>query len=199
MPGEQGTGSARRFLIVDLAGVITIESGSGSVCGLLVLVKSADMEMMEQVDIQQQLEKTFSGYVGRREELIPLLQDIQEGLGYIPREAMQQVAMFLNIPASSVFGVLTFYTQFYLTPQGKHRIRVCQGTACHVRGGPEIVRAIRKKLGIGPGETTTDRRFTLERVACLGSCALAPAMVVNETVYGKLTPEQALEILEEYP
>jgi NADH-quinone oxidoreductase subunit E len=109
---------------------------------------------------------------------------------------MKETANFLNIPQSSVYGVVTFYAQFYLTRQGKHRVKVCQGTACHVRGGKRIMHAVKKKLGVGPGQTTEDYKFSLEQVACFGSCALAPVMVLNGKVHGKMTPQKAEKLLE---
>ncbi len=129
--------------------------------------------------------------------LIPLLQDIQDEKGYISAEAISTAAKHLNIPESSVYGVVTFYSQFYLTRQGKHKIKVCMGTACHVRGADEIIRAVSTRLGIGPGETTEDFEFSVERVACFGSCALAPVMVINDKVYGNVTPEMAVKALDE--
>lgn len=150
----------------------------------------------DQETIQNQLGLIFSRYHGRRHELIPILQDVQEALGYVPRAAMTKIASFLNLPESSVYGVVTFYTQFYLTRRGKHKIHVCQGTACHVRGGKWIMHAVRKRLGISPGETTKDYKFSLERVACFGSCALAPVMVVNGKVHGRMTPQKAEKIIE---
>ena len=131
-----------------------------------------------------------------RSSLIPLLQDVQDELGYLPPEAMEEVARHLNLPEGAVYGVVTFYAQFYLTPQGRHRVKVCLGTACHVRGGRRIMDAVRRRLGIEPGETTPDYEFSLERVACFGSCALAPVMVVDGKVYGKLTPRRATKIIE---
>lgn len=154
------------------------------------------MQTTEQETLQQQLEKLFSRYRGEESELIPVLQDVQEAVGYIPQEAMTETAAFLGVPESKVYGVVTFYAQFYLTRQGKHKIRVCQGTACHVLGGSRIMRAVERKLGIKPGETTEDYKFSLERVACFGSCALAPVMVVNNRVHGRMTPQQAEKILE---
>ena len=139
----------------------------------------------------------FRRYQGEPGELIPILQEIQEIQGWLSRESLSETARFLNIPESTVYGVATFYAQFYLTRQGKHKIRVCQGTACHVRGGRRIMQAIRKKLGIAPGETTEDYQFSLERVACFGSCALAPVMVVNDKVYGSMTAQKAEKILDE--
>ena len=150
----------------------------------------------EQERRREQLEEIFSHYHGERGELIPILQDVQETLGYLPREAMTATAGFLNVPASSVYGVVTFYSQFHLTRQGKHKVKVCQGTACHVRGGRRIMQAVTKKLGIDPGGTTEDYRFSLERVACFGSCALAPVVVVDGKVHGRMTPQKAEVILE---
>lgn len=146
--------------------------------------------------MREQLESIFLAYSGKRGDLIPILQDVQEAVGYIPAEAMKAVARHLNIPESTVYGVVTFYAQFYRTRQGRHKIKVCQGTACHVRGGKQVMDAVGAKLGIGPGETTEDYRFSLERVACFGSCALSPVMVVNGKVYGRVTPRKAEELLE---
>ncbi len=143
------------------------------------------------------MDRVFSDFNGTDNELIPVLQDIQEEIGYIPREAMSAAARFLSIPESTVYGVATFYTQFHLKPQGKNKIKLCMGTACHVRGADEIRKAIEDKLGIQAGESTADLKFSLEKVACFGSCALAPVMVVNDRVYGNMTPEHALEILDE--
>ena len=143
------------------------------------------------------LQGVLGKYGGQPHELIPILQDAQDVLGYLPREALAEIARFLNLPESTVYGVVTFYAQFYLTRQGKHKIKICQGTACHVRGGKRIMEAVKKKLGIGPGETTEDYRFSLERVACFGSCALAPVMVVDGKVHGRMTRQEAEKILEE--
>lgn len=146
--------------------------------------------------MQEEVTSIFEQYAGRRSDLIPILQDVQNALGYIPREAMTEVARFLNLERSIVYGVVTFYAQFYLTRQGKHKVRVCQGTACHVRGGKGIMHAVQKKLGIGPGETTADYEFSVERVACFGSCALAPVMVVDGRVHGRMTSLKAEQLLE---
>jgi NADH:ubiquinone oxidoreductase subunit E len=145
---------------------------------------------------QKDLEKIYARYEGLHRELIPIFQDIQTVFGYLPPETLSETAAFLNIPEATVYGVVTFYSQYYLTPQGKNKVKVCQGTACHVRGANDIMRAIEKKLGIKAGASTEDFEFNLESVACFGSCALAPVMVVNDKVYGNVTPEQALEILD---
>jgi len=147
--------------------------------------------------VEKATAEVFQRYPGERGDLIPILQNLQEIVGYLPREAMAATAGFLNVPEATIYGVVTFYAQFHLTRQGRHKIRVCQGTACHVRGGKRVMSAVKKKLGIGPGETTPDYEFSVEGVACFGSCALAPVMVVDGKVYGKVTPRQAVEILEE--
>jgi len=147
--------------------------------------------------MDQKLNEVFEKYEGKREELIPMLQDVQAKLGYLPEEARSAISKFLNVPESVVFGVATFYAQFYLTRQGKHKIKVCRGTACHVRGGRRIMQAVQRKLGIKPGETTPDYQFSLERVACFGSCALAPVVVVDGRVQGRMTTQKAEQIVKE--
>jgi NADH-quinone oxidoreductase subunit E len=122
--------------------------------------------------------------------IIPALQAIQEHVGYLPPATFDLVAAHFGVPDSRVYGLATFYAQFYMTRQGDHRIKVCCGTACHVRGSTSITDAISRKLGIHSGETTPDYAFTLERVACLGSCALAPVVVINEKVHGQMTPKK---------
>jgi NADH-quinone oxidoreductase subunit E len=142
------------------------------------------------------LNALLENYTGLPSELIPILQDVQDVFSYVPELAMKRVAQFLNVADSAVYGVVTFYAQFYLTPQGKHKIKVCQGTACHVRGADEILKAIEGELGVSAGESTADGEFTLERVACFGSCALAPVVVLNDKVYGNVTPDQAVTLLK---
>ncbi len=123
-----------------------------------------------------------------REKLIPILQDVQSKLGYLPKEAMQQISEALRIPEVDVYSVGTFYNQFRLNPPGKHQIKVCMGTACHMMGGHIILESFERRLGIKEGETTPDREFSLERVACVGCCALAPVVVVDEKVEAKVSP-----------
>lgn len=137
-------------------------------------------------------------HAATRGSLIPALQEIQTRFGYIPAAAIAIVAAELRIPASAVYGVATFYTQFRLTPRGQHLIRVCLGTACHVRGGEDILAALIRALGIEPGETTPDGLFTLEQVACLGACGLSPVMMVDDTAYGRLTVDKVPQILDGY-
>ena len=130
--------------------------------------------------------------------VISLLQAVQRELGYIPEEAILAIGQRTGASASEVFGVLTFYAQFRREPCGRYLVRVCRGTACHVRGGPKILRGVEAYLGIRSGETSADLEFTLEEISCFGSCSLSPVMVVNENTYGRLTPEKAVRILEGY-
>ena len=148
-----------------------------------------------EADIKDQLNDIFSRYNGNKEELIPILQEAQEQFRYLPSEVMLEIADFLKVPPSTVFGVSTFYAQFKLTPSGRSTVRVCRGTACHVRGVSRILDEVQKQLGIKPGETTDDLEYSLETIACFGSCALAPVMVVDDNVYGRMTPTKAKEIL----
>ncbi len=134
---------------------------------------------------------------GERSDLIAILQEVQTGFGYLPEEAMQRVAQFTKVPESQVYGVATFYAQFRLTPGGRNTIRVCQGTACHVQGGTRILAAAENELGVAPGGTTPDGAFSLETVACPGTCALAPNMTINGEVHGQMTPQKVAEILDE--
>jgi NADH-quinone oxidoreductase E subunit len=130
--------------------------------------------------------------------LIPILQSIQEENGFLSPEAVAEVADVLGIHESQIYGVATFYTQFRFLKPGEHQIRVCQGTACHVRGAESLLDFFKSDLGIEPGQTTEDGKFSLERVACLGCCALAPVMVIDGEVYGHLTTAKAEKILTEY-
>jgi len=150
---------------------------------------------MPDTDVKEQVDEILSHYSGRKEELVPILNDTQERFGYLPVDAMNRIAEFLHISNSNVFGVATFYALFKYNPTGKNVVKVCRGTACHVRGAPRILDEVQKKLNIKPGETTNDREYSLEAIACFGSCALAPVMVVNNTVYGRMTPTRVGEIL----
>ena len=126
------------------------------------------------------------------------MQEIQEAIGYIPPESIESIAEALNLFPSQVQGVVTFYAGFSLEPKGKNVIRVCRGTACHVKGGRSILRLMKRKLGLDEGETSRDYQFTLETVACLGTCFLAPTMMVNKTYFGKLSPPKVTTILTQY-
>ncbi|MCF8010487.1 MAG: NADH-quinone oxidoreductase subunit NuoE [Clostridiales bacterium] len=130
--------------------------------------------------------------------LVPLLQETQEEVGYLPREVLEKIASGLNLSLAKVVGVATFYHQFYLQPRGKNIIRVCMGTACHVRGASDILAAFEKELNIEVGETTLDQNFTLEEVACIGACSLAPVISINDNTHGKLVAGKIPELLGKY-
>ena len=144
------------------------------------------------------LNTTIDRFRERRWGLIPLLQEIQEQCGYIPPPAIDPIAHALNLYPSQVQGVITFYAGFSLAPKGKNVLRVCRGTACHVKGSRGILRLMKKELVLEEGETTPDYQFTLETVACLGACFLAPTMMVNRDYFGKLTPPKVISVLDEY-
>ena len=131
-------------------------------------------------------------------ELIPLLQDVQATYGYIPPESITPIAEALNLYPSQVQGVVTFYSGFSLKPKGKYVCRVCRGTACHVKGSRSILRLMKRELELEEGETSPDYRFTLETVACLGACFLAPTMMINRDYFGKLSPTKLSSVLGEY-
>ena len=130
--------------------------------------------------------------------LIALLQDVQEECGYLPEQALEQVSRHLNTPLSHVYGVVSFYSQFSLTPRGKYVIRACMGTACHIRGGTTVLDDIKLTLGINNNETTADGLFTVEEVRCVGACALAPVIVIGEKYYGALTPAKVRKLLASF-
>ncbi|MDK2929886.1 MAG: formate dehydrogenase alpha subunit [Bacillota bacterium] len=144
------------------------------------------------------VDEIFEGFESREGILIPMLQKLQDVYGYLPRPALERAAKLVKVPLARIYGVATFYAQFRLRPRGRNIIRVCQGTACHVRGGREILKEVQEVLGIGPGESTEDLRFSLEPVACLGACGLAPTMMINDDTYGRLTPRKVRGILEKY-
>lgn len=148
-------------------------------------------------EVKQQLDEIFACYNRERSNLIPILQDAQERFRYLPTEVMQAIAKFLRIPEGTVFGVSTFYAQFKFTPTGRRIIRVCRGTACHVRGGARILREVEKRLGIKPGETTEDMEYTLETVACIGACALAPTMTADKETHGQMTTRKIAGVFGE--
>lgn len=130
--------------------------------------------------------------------LIPVLQRTQEAYGYLPKQVLDRIAAALSLAPSSVYGVATFYAQFRLKPMGKHMIRVCHGTACHVAGGERITEAFERELCVSDGETTPDRLFTLESVACLGCCSLGPVAMIGEETYGRLSADKVAKIVADY-
>jgi len=148
-----------------------------------------------------EVEKLFSeirkNFIGRAEELIPMLQSAQKVFGFLPERALLEVASLTGLSAAKVFGTATFYSQFRLQPVGKYIVKVCRGTACHVKGSDRLLDTLQDHLQVLPGQTTEDGLFTIETVACFGSCALAPVMVVNDSVYGNLNRSRALKLLDE--
>lgn len=142
-----------------------------------------------------EIEPIIARYQGERWGLIPLLQDIQEKFGYVPPETIRPVADAMGLFPAQVQGVISFYSQLHTEPRGKKVVTVCRGTACHVRGGQTILKLVKQQLGVDEGETTPDMEYTLETVACIGVCALAPNMTVGNTTYGSLNPKKVTRIL----
>lgn len=149
----------------------------------------AETKRATKADLKR-IDSIIAGYRKQRWGLIPLLHEIQGILGYIPPEAIPRIARGLGLFPSQVQGVITFYTQFYIAPRGKNIVRVCRGTACHVRGGKTILKLVKRELGVEEGETTPDLEYTLETVACIGICALAPNLVINRNTYGNMNPKK---------
>ena len=158
--------------------------------GTVAKESSLDMKLLNQIPSE-------AGKLSS-EGLIPILQEIQKGYGYLPREVLAELSRLTGIPASQIYGVTTFYEQFYLEPRGRHTIKCCRGTACHVRNGTKIIEEVKSQLGIEPGETTEDMRFTFETVACLGTCFLAPVTMIDNDYYGQLQSKDIKDILERY-
>ncbi|MBN1333142.1 MAG: NADH-quinone oxidoreductase subunit NuoE [Synergistales bacterium] len=148
--------------------------------------------------LEARLEPLIDKYKGKKGITIPLLADVQKELGYIAEEAVDFLSKELDLPAAELFGVATFYAMFRLQPEGKYVIRVCRGTACHVQGSALIGEQIQRHFKVKDGETTEDGLFTLQYVACLGCCSLAPVMMVGNEVHGRLTPDKAIQVLESY-
>ena len=139
---------------------------------------------------RSELTQVLDTYGGSEEELISILQDVQEKFGYLPKDAMLEVSKFLSIPESRVYAVASFYAQFRFKSMGKNTVMVCRGTACHVKGAPRILDEFKRELGVDENETTEDKEYTLETVACLGCCALAPCAMINDEVAANLTPQK---------
>jgi len=150
---------------------------------------------LSQADVQEKLKEVFTQYEGESHELIPILQEAQKALNYLPAAAIKEIGRFLHLPESTIYGVSTFYAQFKLKPQGRRIVKVCRGTACHVRGGARILAEVEKTLGIKASETTDDLEYSLESIACFGSCALAPVVVVDDEVHGRVTTSQIKDII----
>jgi NADH-quinone oxidoreductase subunit E len=147
-------------------------------------------------DLEVRLTPIVEKYRGKDGVAIPLLADVQREVGYVAEEAVAYVSAKLDIPAAELFGVATFYAMFRFQPQGKYVVRLCRGTACHVQGSGRVAEQVERTLRVKDGETTEDLMFTLQYVACLGCCSLAPVMMVGDEVHGRLTPEKAIGVLE---
>jgi NADH-quinone oxidoreductase E subunit len=147
---------------------------------------------------QSKLEQILAKYEGQDGALISVLQEVQGEFGYLPKETIEQIADALKLFPSQVYGVVTFYAQFYLTPRGRNTIKICEGTACHVQGAKAVLGELKHKLGVAEGGTTDDLKFTLESVRCLGTCFLAPVVMINQDYYGKLQPRDIEDILKNY-
>lgn len=146
----------------------------------------------------QKLQQVINKYKDTRGALIPVLHEAQEIYGYLPLDVQKAVSEGLNIPLSEIYGVVTFYTQFSLEPKGEYNIQLCLGTACYVKGAGKVLDKLKEKLGIDVGNCTEDGKFSLEACRCIGACGLAPVMMINEDVYGRLTPEDIEGIIDNY-
>jgi len=147
---------------------------------------------------EREYTSVFSRYAGKEGDLIPILQKVQERAGYIPEDAVGRISEFLKLSENRIYGVASFYSQFRFTEPGRHSIKVCLGTACHVRSGQILADAVERDLEIKDGQTTEDRRFDFRRVACLGCCALAPVVQIDDDIYSRMTVIRFKEILDEY-
>ena len=163
-------------------------------------MKAEETELLKEFTAEQvsKLNSIIEKFKGKPGGLIPVLEEAQVSLEYIPISVQKRIASGLNLPLSRVYGVVTFYSFFTMTPRGKHTVRVCLGTACYVRGGKAIAETLQKALGINDGETTPDRMFTLETVRCLGACGLGPVVVVDEDIHGRLKSGKVKEVLSQY-
>lgn len=147
---------------------------------------------------EQALKEVIERLKDQRGALMPILQEAQDIYGYLPEEVQRMIALGLNIPFEEVYGVATFYSQFTLNPKGQYKVSVCLGTACYVKGSGEVYARLAKELGIQGGECTADMRFSLEACRCVGACGLAPVIIINDDVYGRMTPDQVPKILAKY-
>jgi NADH:ubiquinone oxidoreductase subunit E len=163
-------------------------------------MKAEDSELLKEFEPEKvdKLNEIIKKHKGKPGGLIPVLEEAQVALEYLPISVQKKIAQELNLPLSRVYGVVTFYSFFTMTPRGKHTVRVCLGTACYVRGGKALAETLQKEFGINDGETTPDRMFTLETIRCLGACGLGPVIVVDEDVHGRVKPSKVKEILSQY-
>ncbi|MDD5010053.1 MAG: NAD(P)H-dependent oxidoreductase subunit E [Syntrophorhabdaceae bacterium] len=144
------------------------------------------------------IEKVLKKHGRTPDELIPILQDVQKEFGYIAPESVKKISRYLKVSENQIYGVSSFYAQFRFTEPGRHGVKVCLGTACHVRGGATLLEMLERGLGISCGQTTDDKRYDLERVACLGCCALSPVVQIDRDIYSRMTVNRLTELLKEY-
>lgn len=161
------------------------------------MTEAAQQETVEEIDLTA-ANQVIDKYIDMHGSLMPVLQGIQEAYGYIPEETVHLTAERLNVYASQIYGVLTFYAQFHLEPRGKYIVRVCMGTACHVKGAGRIAETLKDRLGVVHAETTDDLKFTAEYVACIGACGMAPVIMVNDATYGSLTVQKMDDVIKKY-
>ena len=163
-------------------------------------MNAENSELLKEFTVEQvaKLDEIIARHRGKPGGLIPVLEEAQVALEFLPISVQKKVAKELNLPLSRVYGVVTFYSFFTMTPRGRHTVRVCLGTACYVRGGKALAEALRREFGIEEGETTPDRRFTFESVRCLGACGLGPVVVVDEDVHGRMKPSKLKDVLSQY-
>lgn len=146
--------------------------------------------------LSKEVEEILNQYTAAKDNLVPILNDVQVKYGYIPQIAQRQISEYLNIPMAEIYGVITFYSRFTLTPKGKYAISVCLGTACFVKGSEKLMNRLKEKLNIKEGETTTDGKFSIDNTRCLGACGIAPVFTVNGEVYGNATVKKLDEVLD---
>ncbi|MDW7644786.1 MAG: NADH-quinone oxidoreductase subunit NuoE [Desulfuromonadales bacterium] len=158
---------------------------------------AAETVQEEEIDLTA-ANQVIDKYIDMHGALMPVLQEVQEAYGYIPEPCVHLIAERLNVYTSQIYGVLTFYAQFHLEPRGKYIVRVCMGTACHVKGAGRIADTLKERLGIGHAETTEDLKFTAEYVACIGACGMAPVIMVNDGTYGSMTVQKMDEVIAKY-
>lgn len=153
---------------------------------------------VQTTDVEGKVKAIIEPWKGKKGGLIPILQGVQHEFGFLQEDAMEIISRELRIPTAEVYGVATFYAQFHLKPRGRHVVRVCRGTACHVRGSLKILDSVKEITGVEENQTTEDLRFTIEPVACLGACGLAPVMMIDTQTFGRLTPDMVKGILDKF-
>lgn len=149
-------------------------------------------------EMKEKVNEILKPWRGKTGGMIPILQGIQHEFGFLREDVLKEISTELRVPLAEIYGVATFYAQFHLKPRGRHIIRVCRGTACHVRGSLTILDKVKKVLQVEENGTTEDLRYTLEPVACIGACGLAPVMMVDEDTHGRLTPDKVMEVINSY-